>query len=257
MPQQEQCQVCWKKEDRAKLVRKLMPFSLPAGENYLLYTRYNSDFWIIDTSTEVGTVSMGLFADNYRPRVADVQTGNSSTEARGSYTVTNTGTLRSIVATDVSALTNLLFELHVGAYHAQSVQALTVVLGLCDGDGANKTATRSWSFSGQQKCWFTLPVADIASPLVSSGVYVYATVTISGENDWWIDGMQLEDATTPSTFLPITSGTAYVSTTNTSSWKIPILCPECARERILKPSERYGNYRKNDWVEIREEIEEL
>ena len=257
MAQMETCQVCGKDELRSKLVRKLMVFGLPAGENRLLYSSYDDSFWTVDTSTEVGYVSMGLFSGRYRPIVVDVHTGDSVTEARGSYTVHSSGTVRSTTATDVSSLTNICFTIGLGPYHAQTVQSFTAVLGLCDASGENKTASRTWTVKGSKKCWFTLPVSSIESPLDSSGIYVYADVTITGTAKWWFDGMQLEDAVKPSDFLPITSGVASVRTGNTIQWQVPILCPKCARERILKPSERYGNFRTPEYVEIPDQSEEL
>ena len=252
--QVERCQICGKKQLRSKLVYKLMPFALPAGENQLLYSSYSSSFWTVDTSVEVGNVSMGLFASKYRPTVS---AGGTSAEARGSYTLTSSGTFRSNVATDVSSMTDICFSVHVGPYHAQTVQSLTVVLGLCDSAGANKTATRSWTFKGGKKLWFTLPVADIASPLSSSGIYVYGDVTISGVNDWWFDGAQLQDSQKPSDFLPITAGAASVVAGNTWVWKTPIMCESHAHERLYKPSEVYGDFRVPEFVEIKSMIEGL
>jgi len=254
MAQIERCQVCGKKALRSKLVRKLMPFALPAGENQLLYSSYSSAFWTVDTSTEVGYVSMGLFADRYRPRVS---ADGTAVEARGSYTVQSSGTFRSSVATDVSDLTDICFSVHVGAYHGQTVQALTVVLGLCDDSGTNATATKSWSVKGGKKVWFTLPVADIPSPLAASGIYVYGAVTITGAVDWWFDGAQLQDSKKPSNYLPITSGAASVTTGNTWHWKVPILCSDHANERLLKPSENLGEFRVPEFVEIKSRIESL
>ena len=254
MAQKEQCQVCGKDELRSRLVRKLMPFGLPAGENHLLYSSYDSSFWTVDTSTEVGNVSIGLYADKYRPRVSN---DGTTVEARGSYTVHSSGTLRSTTATDVSGITDICFNLNVGPYHSQSTNELTVEVGLCKSDGTSQSAEKTWSIRGAHLCWFTIPVADIASPYDSSGIYVYADITIDGTSKWWMDGMTLSNGVKPPMYRPITTGEAKVRDALGFVWKTPILCQECAGERILKPSERYGDFRTAEWIEIQDRIEGL
>ena len=263
--QKEQCQVCGAERPRASLVRKLMPFQLPAAENYLLYSSYNSDFWAVSTYSDGGEVSMGCYADRYRPRVAE----GSTTEARGSQTWSGSasgtaasGVLRSTTATDISGLTNVCFSLYIGPYHAQADQTIKAVeMGFCDASGTSIVAYQSYgSRLGQRLCWFTKPVADIDSGVTTSAAYVYAKIDIlnlATGADFWTDHMCLEDSTQPSQCRPVTTGAAVVRTGNTDVWRVPILCPECANEKILKPSERYGNFRMADWVEIQDRVEDL
>ena len=99
----EMCQECGAEIDRKKLVRKIRAYGYGTGSNLLLYSSYNSDFWSCDAVDE-GEISMGVFADHFRPYVTD---GTTVTEARGSQTWSGaSGTFYSITATDLSAITD-------------------------------------------------------------------------------------------------------------------------------------------------------
>ena len=94
--------------------------------------------------------------------------------------------------------------------------------------------------------------------ITTSAAYFYITVTIAGTNKWWADGACVADSTTVPAYRPQTTGAAINRTGPGSSWSIPVLCPECGkRERLLKPSERYGNFRVADYVEIEDNVEDL
>ena len=132
----ETCHECGADVDRRKLVRKIRPYGYGTGSNLLLYSSYNSTFWACD-ATDGGEISMGVYADHYRPKVSD---GTTVTEARGSQTWTGaSGTFRSSTATDLSSLTNFVFVAWVGAYHNQTVQTISVDI---DDDVLGEAAAR-------------------------------------------------------------------------------------------------------------------
>jgi len=258
MPQIELCFECGDEVPRETLVRKLRPYGYRSGVNQLLYSSYNSAFWTCDAA-DAGEVSMGVYADEFRPYVTD---GTTLTEARGSQTWTGaSGTYRSTVATDLSGNTNLLFVTWVGAYHAATVQEISAVLGVCTSDGVSKEALGTWTVPGMRACWVTYPVASLSAAVTpsSSAVYFYVDITATNAtDDWWIDHHCVHDAVKPNwDHLPFTSGTAASYTGNSFNMLLPVLCPKCAPEYLHKPSEFEGDPRFEDMVDIREEIQDL
>jgi len=257
MPQLETCQECGAEVPRGELVRKRRAYGYDAtfgGNNLLLYSSYNSDFWTCDTATDAGCVSIGLYADHFRPRISG--STNAVTEARGSQTWTASGLYRTNTSVDISGYTNVYFAIHVGAYHAQSTQTLTVAIGFCDSSGSTKYQMASFNVMGQKRCWFTSAVADLDAGITTSAAYLYADVTISGASSkWWADGAILCDRTTHPIWIPQTKGAAKSATGTGHKWRRPILCKECRPDRIVKPEENRGDPRNEDPVEIGEDTE--
>jgi len=229
------------------------------GANYLLYSSYSSAFWTVDGAVDAGRISMGLYAQHYRPTITKA---GVVTEARGSQTWTGSGTARTTTATDISGLTNLMLIFNVGAYHAQpAAQQLTAVVGMTNAAGDTFEALRTQVVKGGQMVWVSVPVADLDAGVTPdpASAYFYCDVTITGASSkWWFDGALVCDATRVPTHRPITKGASVVKVGHGFAWKIPVLCPSCGKaEFLLKPSERYGDFRQADWVEIRSEIESL
>ena len=251
------CDECGREVARKDAVRKLRPYGIPAGTNLLLYSSYDSSFWSCG-ATDRGEISMGLYKDRFRARPVE---GSATSEERGAQTWRGTGTIRTTTATDASGLTNVCFSQHIGAYHSQAEKIFSAVLGCCDSAGNNKVAISTWTIRGAQQAWWSRTQAELtALGLTSSALYFYTTVTMeTATSDWWVDLSCVQDAESPGSFQPYTSGTAvdYAGPVYTE-YKIPVLCPECAPEPILKPSEAVAqDPRVSEWVEIREEDVEL
>lgn len=200
---------------------------------------------------------MGRFAQYFRPTYA--RSTNTGTEARGSQTWTGSGKTRATTATDISGLTNVCFSVAVGAYHSQTTQEMTVVVGWCDGSGTS-LYSRSWTVKGSRICFVGSTLATLVAAGVSAAsAYPYVQVTISGASSkWWWDSAVVDEGLVPSaTGRPRTAGAAWSKTGMKQLYKTPALCPKCAPERLRKPSEDDGEPRIEEWVEIRDQIESL
>lgn len=255
MPQIVTCEECGIECHRRDAVRKLRPYGYIASlgtQNVLTYSSYNSDLWTCD-SADAGRVSIGLYPEQYMP----TWSGTTGTEARGSQTWTGSGKLRTSTATNISSMTNVLFGIHVGAYHAQTTQTLTVVSGCCDASGNAIAGTSStFTVNGARFCWWTQTLASlVAAGVTAASAYFYISVTISGATSkWWADGALLYDGTTKPIGRPQTRGSAKSKTGMGFDWTVPILCPDCARERLLV--ERDRDPRVAEWEDIKERIED-
>ena len=239
--QLDRCDVCGKKIHRHRLVRTNMRFLQPAGSNYFAYSSYSSSYHSCSAS-DVSTITIGPHADKSRTRV---DTDNTVSYVDGTQTWSGSGTFRTTTSVDVSSLTNFTVSAAIGqqlswSSNVASASDLTVAMGLCDGDGNNKALQRTFTgVNAMQRLWFTMAVADIESPLSSSGIYVYFTVTIDGTDYWFIDDISLEgDKTSPDQFIT-TSGTAKTSQTATKKMTMVKVCSSC-REPLLLESEQFG-----------------
>ena len=258
MPQIERCDECGKLWPRKQLVRKLRPYGYDeslGGSNLLLYSSYNSDFWTT-TLDDAGRISIGYYAQHFRPTFDSDYDG---TEARGSQTWVASGKVYTSASTDISSLTNACFSIAVGAYHHQTVQELTAEVGFCSSDGATEYYSREWTFKGQKLCYVSAPVATlVAAGVTAAATYQYVQVTISGAtSSWWWDHACLDAGLTPKNSRPVTRGAARDLSSTRYRYYVPVLCPECAPERLRKPSEDDGEVRVAEWVEIRDQIESL
>ena len=239
--QLDRCDVCGKKIHRKDLVRTQMRYVKFEGTNYLLYSSYNSSFWSCDAS-DVSTIGMGPHGDESRVQIA---LDNTVSQISGSQSWSGTGTFRSTTATDLSSLTTFTFSCELGPLYSYSsnvgsIAELTVAMGICDEDGNNKDLQRTWSgLRSQTKCWYNMDVADIASPLSSSTVYFYITVTVSGTNYWFVDDLTVEGGkTAPTTFLKA-AGAAISNSADAKSMAVVKACKNC-REPLLRESEQFG-----------------
>lgn len=254
MPQIETCDECGREYPRRRMVRKLRAYGYDAsigGQNKLTYSSYNTGLWTC-SSADAGRVSMGLYGDYFRPTFS----GTTGTEARGSQTWTASGTLRTSTSTSLSGMTNVLFGIHVGAYHAQTTQTLTVVIGCCDVSGTAIAGTStSFTVNGSKLCWWTQTLASLeAAGVVAASAYFYATVTISGATSkWWADGAIVCDRTTVPVGKPQTKGSARARSGMGFTYSVPVLCPECAKEKLF--IERDKDPRTAEWDDIPERIE--
>jgi len=239
--QLDRCDVCGVKIHRKDLVRTNMRYLLPAGSNYFVYSSYNSGYHAC-TSTDRSTITIGPHADKSRTKLGG---DNTVSYVDGSQTWGGSGTFRTTTSVDVSSLTNFTVSAMFGqvlswSSNVASASDLTIAMGLCDGDGNNKDLQDTWSdINAMQRCWFTMAVADIESPLSSSGIYVYFTVTIDGTDYWFVDDISLEgDKSSPDQFIA-TSGTAKTAQTESGTMTVVKACKRC-REPLLSTSEQFG-----------------
>jgi len=243
--QLDRCDVCGRKLPRRDLVRTNVRWLQPEGSNYLTHSSYHTDQWTVDTSTDRSTIGYGPHGDKQRITIPDAVAGVITPAYTGcSQTWSAAGTLRSVTtAIDVSGLTQFVFSVDVAqvlswSSNIASASDLTVAMGLCDSAGANTALQKTWTdVSGLLRCWFQMDVADIASPLSSSGIYVYATVTPDTATDYWlVDDMSIEgDVARPTQFIT-TTGTAVTAQTATKVMAMRKVCPRC-REDLLRESE--------------------
>ena len=261
----DSCDVCGRDVHRKDLVRTQVRFLNAHGSNYFLTSSYNSSYWNCN-ATDKGNLACGP-TDGGRVKVSF---DNTVTEALGAQTWSGTGkVMRSTSAVDASTWTTFVVSAEVGPWftwsagdsefdggHEAQTAELSITMGLCDSDGNNKTSERTWTgLRTQQRVWCSVTVADIASPLSSSAVYVYWTVTVTGSGYWYIDSMQIEkNATSPGTFKP-TAGAA-VDITDTKSMAVRKVCPNCW-EPLLKESEQYGKPRTEVEPSIPSEMQEV
>jgi len=208
------------------------------------------------SGTYSGRVSMGRYGDVYRAKISDT----TVTESNGSHTWAGSGMIRTYSSVDVSSYTNVFWGIDVGAYHAQTTQALTAVIGCCNGSNtAISGTTVSRSVLGERFIWWSKPLATLVAAGVSAAsAYFYLSVTISGATSkWWADGPLICDAASPPMWRPKNQSSAVSNTGKGFKYLTPVLCPRCADERLLKPSEDQGEPRMAEWVEIRDQIESL
>jgi hypothetical protein len=260
--QRETCDDCGDDARREDMVRKLRAYGYRPGQNLIPYSSYSSSFWTVDTSVDASDISFGVYADYFRPRpVEDNDLGGYTvTEERGSQSWTASGVYRSSTAVDISSWTNVCFSIHVGPYHAQTIQAVSVVLGFCSANGVTKYPQRTWSFNGGKKIWFSSAVDDLNAGITTSAAYLYAAVTISGASSiWWADLAVLDDQTQPLDYYHgKTAGSAQNLTDDGYTWQVGKFCPKCADEKIIKPSDNAKVlHRQAPWIVIPSEIEGL
>lgn len=246
--QDDRCDVCSTRVPRRELVRTNFRFLIPAGTNYFIHSSYHTDQWTVDTATDKDTIGYGPHGDRQRMTIPD---SNTLAYVDCAQTWLGTGTYRSVTAApDVSGLTQFVVSADVTqviryASNVGTASDLTVAMGLCDSAGANKALQRTFTgVNSLQRVWFQMDVADIASPLVSSGIYVYMTVTPDTVTEQWlIDDATLEgDVAVPTQFLTA-AGAARSVSVDTKSMAMLKVCPNC-RERLLLESEQYGRPRE-------------
>jgi len=237
--QLDHCDVCNDEVHRHKLVRTQVAYELPAGMNLLTQSSYDGTVLVCDAS-DLGTISLGPVSHECRFQVDD---DDNMTEVGGSQTWSGAGDFRSTVAVDVSAYTSIVVSAQAGPYQQDTAGVDTFIMGLCDSSGANKSSQRTWPLVPGMRIWFAMDVADIASPLSSSGIYVYVT---GGGNatKWFVDELQIEGCTSaastvkPGTFIK-TTGSAVNRTTPTATKTVAKVCPDCF-EKIWRTSQERG-----------------
>jgi hypothetical protein len=221
--------------------------------------RLRKDVDGVNTNVETDT---GIFTDGETYDVRIIANGSSiEVYVDGTLQIDQTVTEHTGVAGGLirhSLATNDI-RIVAGPYeHGASASDLTVAMGLCDSAGANKALQSTWTgINAMRRLWYTMAVADVASPLVSTGIYVYFTVTITGTDYWFIDDISIEgDVTKPTQFLT-TSGTAITSQLATPTMAVRKVCKRC-RERLLRTSEQYGRS-EAPWIEppINVDIQEV
>ena len=186
---------------RRNLVLSKRKYQQLQGENYLLYSSYNSSFWTVDTASDAGTVSAGCYLDKNRCRV---NLDNTVTEL-GEQTWQGTGVFRSSTATSLTGWTTLYFSFEFGGYYQSTTQTFTVKAGLCAAGGAGKQEVLSLTVTAPRRLKFNLPIASItATPVAACYFYVSVTPSVA-TGKWYIIDAQLEkDKATPGVFVPAT-----------------------------------------------------
>ena len=253
MPQIEKCDECGREVPRASLSRRLREWGYYDGKNFLPWSSYNADYWTCD-ATDMGDVSMGLYADYYRPTITE----GTTTPARGSQTWRGSGIYRTTVALDVSSFTHILFGIHLGARHSCAFKTFAASAGLCDSDGNNTHNLSTLTIPDQRRIWFSIATADLPSNLSASALCFYVDVSCEdAAQDWWADGAFVEDAVGPTANNPRTSGSAILHYGAGHNYVVVCLCPDCVPDELHKPSEWRGEPRFADVTEIPDEVESL
>lgn len=237
----DRCDVCGQKIHRQELVRTPVRYLRPAAQNLLPYSSYSASGWACD-ATDKSTLQIGTRADKTRFKVGY---GTDVTILNGVQTWQGDGTYRTITSIDLSSATKATVSAVVEPYYKSQEPLLQVTMGLCDSDGANKTSERSWVTSSGTRMWYTVTVADIATPLDASAVYIYFDVTPETDQYWAIEDAQVElDATgdRPGEFVK-TSGAAVTTAVDTETMTMRKVCPRCY-EPLMEKSEQFGRPRR-------------
>ena len=226
------CEGCKSIVRRADLRYTNVKWATPDGQNYITYSSYNSSGWSYALGTGASNIGATSWGNHPWERYG-YYVDNTATLMDGIQTWSGEVTFRSTSGVDASAQSGLVFSIQVGDYQESTTPGLTVVMGLCDSAGNNKQVCKTWSNIYSKKVWFYIAVADIASPLSSSAVYFYFTVTpTTSLSYWWWDEAQLEfGVTTPGNHFIPTTGASVTKSANTGYLGMAKLCPECV-ERI-------------------------
>lgn len=248
--QLDRCDVCGDKYHRSELVRTQVEFLEMKAENYLPYSSYNSSYWTYDDTTDASSstvASYGNRCDNVRLSLDD---DNNLTYLNGVQTWEGSGTIRMTTAsTTLSATGHVTFSCVFGPHEQNTSPSSTVVLGICDSDGNNKQAIKTWTdVSTTQRLWFNETKQTLENYGVGGGNYDwYFYIQVTNDGKWWVDEMQLEAnvGTLPSenTGFPEnfvrTSGTYASNQSEQSLVTSRKVCPGC-RELVLSKSEKFG-----------------
>ena len=241
------CDICqiWRKKSTLRLMAHDR-LQLPSA-NYLKWSEYNTadldgngdpnPYWACDIVDHYH-LSLGVNGD---ARVK-VTGGTSYTETIGYLNCATTwigsGTVRTRVAVDASAWTNVCFWTNVGMHERDAHQSMTVVMGTCDSDGANQQEWYSYTGIGRAQRWFSIPVASITA-IGLDAVCFYVTATVNNAACWWwIEESAVNDLVKPDIFVR-TKGAAISYATDTSIRTTARTCPAC-REKVFKRSEARG-----------------
>lgn len=245
--QLDRCEVCGKKLHRRDLVYTNVAFLAAGGSNYFDYSSYNSNFWLVDTSSvSDGCTSSGPYADRARVQISD---DNTRTEILGSQTWTigdaigpysGLTSLRSN-SIDISSWSSFVVSFDFG-YHDQDTSAKRVMVYCvlqdenANSNGIIKRFTGNYS-SGRY--WWAYNTADVLSTVdISTARFFLVFATYEGGEKIWIDRMQLEkNATKMGAFVP-TSGSS-IDRIDTPMMTVRKVCPQ-HRERLLSKTEQYG-----------------
>ena len=245
--QLDRCDVCGDKYHRGDLVRTQVEFLDMKAENYFTQSSYDGTFWVVDTASDVSTISYGNRCDNVR---LSLDSDNDLNYINGVQTWEGDGTMRSETeAGAFSAGSDVTFSAVVGPHEQNTSPEMTVVLGICNSDGSSKQAIKTYTIKGLQRVWFNEEVNTLEGySLGDTSYYFFFYIQVTNDGYWWIDELQLEadvgtmplQAGHPENFVR-TSGTAN-TTANQSERSLMTsrkVCPSCA-ELILSKSERFG-----------------
>eukprot|EP00914_Ancora_sagittata_P024233 GHVO01048243.1.p1 GENE.GHVO01048243.1~~GHVO01048243.1.p1 ORF type:complete len:272 (+),score=5.27 GHVO01048243.1:378-1193(+) len=242
--QLDRCDVCGDKMHRRDLVRTQVEFLRMIQENYLNYSSYDGTYWVVDTSTDAGSISFGTRADKARTTLTDYTTVGYADCVQ---TWTGSGTMRMATATpSISASGIVTFSAHVGPNERNTSPEMTIAVGITNNDGSSKQAIKSFVTKSPMRVWFQ----ETSQTLTDYGLgdddnehFFYIQVTNAGK--WWADEMQLEvntnsleGGTMPGPFQRVSS-TYAAHTTEDQLLTSRKVCQACL-EPILSKSNKYG-----------------
>jgi hypothetical protein len=237
--QLDRCDVCGNKYHRGDLVRTQVEFLDMKAENYFDYSSYDGTWWVVDTASDVSTISYGNRCDNVRTTLSD---DNVVSYLNGVQTWSGDGVFRSTGRTSFGSSGHVTFSAHVGPHEQNTSPEMTVVLGICAVDGTSKQAVKTYTIKGSTRVWFNETKATLNGYGVGTNAW-YFYIQITNDGYWWVDELQLEANVGsidghPENFVR-TSGSTVSNQSERTLMTQRKVCPGCA-ELILSKSERYG-----------------
>lgn len=259
----ERCDYCYNDYPRFDLRRKIRATGHNTGSNALLFTRWSDQIWTSSSLVDKGDISMGAFVLKYRPTMTPSAIGYDVADAAGSKTFSGSGTIYTTASVDISSFNYVGFSLKSGYYHANlNTNNITAVMGFCNSGCSVKYPQRTWTWNGGTKrIYFVTEASNF--PLTDAYFYIDYTVTsVSGvdfSDYFFVDYFNVSDYKDPNRVLsfPYTNGAAVSRQDGEYSWELPVVCPKCSRDRIIKPSHLVRDFRFPGWIEILDEIEDL
>jgi hypothetical protein len=242
--QLDRCDVCGDKMHRRNLVRTQVEFLRSIQENFLLYSSYDGSYWVVDDATDNGSISFGTRADKARTTLTDYTTVGYQDCVQ---TWTGDGTMRMETASGTFGASALVtFSAIVGPNERSTDPEMTISVGITNNDGSTKQEIKSFTTSSPMRVW----LQETSSVLTAYGLgdsdnahFFYVSVT--NDDDWWMDEMQLEAGTNsldggvmPGPFQR-TSGAIAAHTTEDQLLTSRKVCTSCL-ETILSKSNKFG-----------------
>jgi len=251
--QLDRCDVCGDKVHRGDLVRTQVEFLEMKAENYAGTSSYDSDYWAVDTASDVSSSTVGTYGnrcDNVRLSLDD---DSNLTYINSPKVWEGSGTVRMVELTSyTTSASDLTFSVTIGPHEQNTSPEMTVVLGICNSDGSSKQALRTWTISNMTRVWVneeSLTLGGYGLGDQSGTNYAerwYFQVTNAGK--WWWDEAQLEvnvstlpnpTAGMPENFVRAPSGDDVSNQSEQTLMTQRKVCSNCA-ELILSKSERFG-----------------
>lgn len=234
------CDECHKKWPNSYLVRKLTETGTVSGQNLFVYSSYNTALWEAIGTTKLDVTSMGPYMYEWDENTLVPGPGNSGydvVEDKGSITFEGSGVVRSIIPTDISTMSDVLFGVSVGRSHRNldpSSSILDVEIGYYDAGTTMYFPRKTLVFGNSHRLLFIDKIGDVPVGVNKSAADFYIKVIISSDsqytnyNYWWLEDFHLANSDDRyEEYIPRTSGAIKIREDCRIQYGLPVLCPDC------------------------------